>query len=261
MAHLLHSLIIGFLSAFQASALAATPIQTPIPNMPPVEPTSSSSPIPPEIPAHLAEARNLISHIDASHTDYTFGASRVTWADSTGGNRSSSYADCSGLIIALLSRAYGLTGTDLKVWSGSARPNAALFHDLIVKGVHFESINLITDAKPGDLVAIKYQDGGKTSGHIAVLNEEPKLMADQKPIIPHTKQWTVGIIDSAQSGHGPMDTRSKGSKAYAGLGQGALRIYTDEKNAVTGYSWSPTKGSTVYTSKNRHLVIGRLRLK
>ncbi len=72
-------------------------------------------------------------------------------------------------------------------------------------------------------------------------------------------QYELSVIDSSHTGHGPTDTRhyAKG-KFHSGVGEGLFRLYANRDGVLTGYSWSVTKASEVYTPDERNLVIGRL---
>jgi hypothetical protein len=82
------------------------------------------------------------------------------------------------------------------------------------------------------------------------------------PIVADTLQWTIDVVDSSSSYHGPTDTRYDHP---GGIGEGVFRLYTNLDGTVAGYTWSllGTSMSSYYpqattTDDGHHLVIGRL---
>jgi hypothetical protein len=72
--------------------------------------------------------------------------------------------------------------------------------------------------------------------------------------------WTVRVIDSSRSGHGPGDTRATGPHRFReGIGSGDLRIRAGADGSVLGYAWSTIARSTFYPAAERPIAIGRLR--
>ncbi len=209
------------------------------------------------VPQHLADVLALVRDLDLDNTAYVHGEGSVTW-DGT----PEAYVDCSGLINALLEHSYGYDQTQLEMWFGTGRPRAADYHDAIANQIGFRQITSLKDARPGDLLAIKYADPQPGStGHIMVMAGPIRQMAPVGPVIEGTQQWQVPVIDSAQSGHGPTDTRhgkGDGGKDHDGVGQGILRIYTDPNGVVLGYTWSTSTTSSFHGQDDRNLVIGRL---
>lgn len=208
------------------------------------------------VPKHLVNAQKLVKRLDLSNTNYEHGEGTVIW-DGT----PESHTDCSGFIDHLLTYSYGYSDDDFKRWFDSHRPTAERYHDAIIDGRGFKQIHLIQDLRPGDFIAIKYLTRTDNTGHIMLVAEEPEQMADKDPIVDGTQQWSVTIIDSSESGHGPTDTRHKkgdDGKDHDGVGKGVFRIYTDKKGKVAGFAWSTLKASEFKSPDDEHLVMGRL---
>ena len=91
--------------------------------------------------------------------------------------------------------------------------------------------------------------------------DAPNRMNATPPYVDGTTQWSVPIVDSSESGHGPTDTRYKrgaGGRDHDGLGRGVFRLYTDPHGAVVGFAWSTTKASRFESPEDEHVVLGRL---
>jgi cell wall-associated NlpC family hydrolase len=208
-------------------------------------------------PQHLADALALVQNLDLDNTGYVHGEGSVTW-DGT----PEAYVDCSGFVNALLQHSYGYDQAQFELWFGTGRPTAADYHDAIVNQVGFTEIASLKDARPGDLLAVKYADPKPGStGHIMVVAGPIRQIEPIGPLVDGTEQWEVPVIDSALSGHGPSDTRhgkGEGGKDHDGVGQGILRVYTDSDGNVLGYTWSTSPKSSFRDQDDHNLVIGRL---
>ena len=208
------------------------------------------------LPKHLADASSLVTRMDLRNTSYNHGEPWVNWESPE------SYADCSGFIDELLKHSYGYTRDDLKKWFGSHRPTARRYHDAIAAGNGFEEIHELSQALPGDIIAIKYLKRADNTGHVMIIAERPNMAATQNAIAPQFDQWQIPVIDSSMSGHGPADSRhaqGENGKDHDGLGKGVLCIYTDKDTRVTGFSWSSMAKSEFKAPDDEHVVIGRLK--
>jgi hypothetical protein len=219
----------------------------------------------PARPAHLGWAVRMVEHLKLKNTSYRHRNVSVKWKGVGGAQDYESHADCSGFLNALLGRAYGYGEDTFKAWLGARRPLARHYHDAIVRQERFRRIGRLEDARPGDVLAIKYRPGDPTTsntGHVLLVVEAPRTRESTAPKVPGTTQWEVVVIDQSRSGHGKADTRRRPGGSFAtGLGRGVLRVYTDNGGKVAGYSWSTEPGSRFRPQSDRHLVIGRLRTK
>jgi NlpC/P60 family len=210
----------------------------------------------PKQPKHLAEAKDLVEHLDLKNTNYEHGAGDIKWT----GTRES-HTDCSGFLDKLFEHSYGYDKEAFKRWFDSTRPTAARYHDAIVDGKGFTQITTVTEIRPGDILAVKYLKRKDNSGHIMLVAEKPVRMKPNKPIVEVAEeQWEINIIDSSKTGHGLTDTRHKkgaDGKDHDGLGKGVTRIYADRGGKVIGFSWSVLGASEFKDPKDEHLVVGR----
>lgn len=111
------------------------------------------------------------------------------------------------------------------------------------------------------LLVHKYLTRHDNTGHIMLVIEAPRHMNDSPPCVDRATQWSVTVIDSSESGHGPTDTRHKrgeGGHDHDGLGRGVFRLYANGRGEVVGFSWSTTKASRFVAPEDEHLVLGRL---
>jgi hypothetical protein len=210
-------------------------------------------------PKHLEVAQQLVSHLDLASTDYAHGAPQVSFVAPF-----ESHADCSGFADALLEYSYGLDKQAFRKFFGSGRPTAARYYDAIENQAGFKLVPHVQDIRPGDFLAVKYLTRKDNTGHVMVAAGRPAQMERPKdPGRTGSEQWRVTVIDSSESGHGPTDTRHKkgaNGKDHDGVGEGQLRIYTDDGGNVTGFSWSTISSSKFKSPQEEPLVIGRLQL-
>lgn len=210
---------------------------------------------------HLADAQQLQENVLPEDNSYRHKNIDVSWKGSNGVLKYMCHADCSGLIDALLEHSYGYTKEELQTWiGGKRRPLSKHYYDTIAAEKGFSKIDKLSDAKPGDFIAIKFPPDNEDTGHIMIIAALPQLREASAPIVEHTKQWTIVVIDSTTHGHGPTDTRYKAPKIFQeGIGKGSIRIYTDASNTPVGYTWSLLDVSEFKDNKDRPFVIGRLR--
>ena len=208
------------------------------------------------IPLHVLVADSLLERLNMDKTNYEHGPGSINW-----GNPSEVHTDCSGFIDQLLTRCYGYDRQAFKQWMGSGRPTAARYHDAIVAQQGFVQLQSIQDLRPGDLIAVKYLTRSDNTGHIMLVINKPQRMSEKSPMIQKTQQWAIPIMDSSESGHGPVDTRYKkgaNGKDHDGLGAGILRLYTTSDGQVAGFTWSTLNVSEFKTPDDEHVVLGRL---
>ncbi len=222
--------------------------------------------LPAEVQAqpHMVWATRLVREV-GPRTSYRHTQGPVTWrharpagvaADgstiSTRGVVTQSHTDCSGMIDAALRQAYRLSRADMRQWLGASRPLAVHYHDTIVAQRRFQRIMHVRDARPGNIIAIRYarSNAHRDTGHVVLVAGRPHPTR-----IPGL--WGVPIIDQSRSGHGPGNVRP----AQGGVGQGTLGVQVHPSGTVAGYRWSPSLQSHFYPQslQNRHLVIGRIR--
>jgi hypothetical protein len=208
------------------------------------------------LPRHLVDAETLVAEISPANNVYMHKDCFIKWKGEDGATRYENRSDCSDFLALLIEHSYGVTTDQLRQWTGERRPYAGHWHDAIVAGSGFEQIRKLSDARPGDVLAVKFPPHMADSGHIMLLAATPTQMTARDPIEPGTQQWSVTIIDSTKSPHGPDDTRA--ANGSTGVGRGTVRIYSDSSGAVAGYTWSTGSKAKFESQDQRNLVIGRL---
>lgn len=215
----------------------------------------------PAAPPHLQAADDLVSSVRPSDTDYQHKDSVVHFPGDGGSEHAECRTDCSGLVDAVLKRAYHLSSAQLGDWLDAKRPLASHYHAAIAAEHGFERIKSLQDVRPGDILAVKYPPGnkGNNTGHVMIVAGTPNERKATAPIIEKTLQWEVPVIDESESGHGTTDTRHRPDHTSVdGLGRGVLRIYTDRQGHVAGYAWSVQKVSKFEDQSVSNMVIGRV---
>lgn len=215
-------------------------------------------------PSHLIDLRTLQENVQPQDNHYVHREIDVTWKGYEGATRYRCYTYCSGLVEALLTRAYGFTTEDYFKWLHRKHPRSEDFHLAIVKQENFLYVKNIQELLPGDLIALKYpneddREPGDSSGHIMVADSVAQEWKPTPPIVEKTKQWVISVIDCSQRGHGRDDTRYLSPGKYKqGIGKGTFRIYTNEEKTIIGYAWSTSKESIFYPNEVRQIAAGRL---
>lgn len=209
-------------------------------------------------PAHLTWAVLLVDNILPEHNEYGTNPHYVYWEGVNGATRYENRTQCNSLLTRLLMQAYGWSSTDIRLWLGSTSPSAALYHDAIAAENGWDVVPLVSDVEPGDVLAIRYPSGGSVSGHVATVVEAPALRTATVPFVPGTLQFEVLVVDSTGSAHGDTDTRRQVYPFDTGVGEGVMRLYTDDQLQIVGHTWSLSGGSVFYDQATRHAVIGRL---
>jgi len=211
-------------------------------------------------PDHVLWADDLIEHILPENNDYASNPSYINWAGVNGATIYQNRTQCSTFLTNLLKQSYGWNNADFKTWFGSTSPSAAQYHDAIQSGNGFTANHFVQNIAPGDVIAIKYPSGLSSTGHVMLVRSLPEEIAATAPIVTGTRQYTVEVYDSSQSGHGSDDTRKTVDGSWdAGVGAGFFRIYADDiSNEIVGYTWSTSGNSTYYNQSQRHLVVGTL---
>jgi len=195
------------------------------------------------------------------NTLYGGGKRRIVWE----AGHCSARTVCSSFMTLLLQHSYGWTGDTFRAWMHSANPEADAYHDAIVERRDFKRILHVSALRPGDILAVKYtdghisRDGVEDTGHVMLVCAAPLPVDGGKPLVPGTQQYTVTVIDSSASGHGPTDTRhAPGGGFSGGIGRGVIRLYADGGGRIAGYTWSDTHQSPFYAAPERDMVAGRL---
>ena len=212
-------------------------------------------------PPHLQAAVALLSALGPSDTNYQHKDIVVHFPGDGGSDKAECRTDCSGLLDAVLERAYHLSPAQVSGWLDAKRPLATQYHAAIAAEHGFERIATLQDVRPGDILAVKFPPGAKGSdtGHVMIVAGMPHERTATAPIESKTLQWEVPVIDESKHCHGTTDTRHRPDHTSAdGLGRGILRVYTDRNGHVAGYAWSIEKISKFEVQSDRNMVIGRV---
>ncbi len=211
---------------------------------------------------HLDLARDLVAQLhaqgeaglffDENGVEYNqYGAA---WSDSfiVLENPAYAHAVCSNFYVRLMMGAYpGWTAKGAGFASSS--PNSATLPDAIeVNACGYARVADFAQAQPGDVLVIKYLEGGSNSGHTMLLDSATPAQV----LANGTVRWSVKVIDCSSGVHS-SDTRVFPGYTSTGVGSGYLNVYT-LGGAITGYSWSQSNGSKIYGPSARHLTIGRI---
>ncbi len=219
----------------------------------------------PDQPRHLTLTRELVREVAPSDTRYQHSPTVVRWA--TDKEPAECRADCSGLMNEVFKRTWSLSDADLAEWLGSSRPLARSYFRAIDKQRGFERIESPGSARPGDVIAIRYESGAGNSGHVAIIDDYPETEAGLMPtgLLSANLQgqplwvWRVKLIDASSTGHGPGDTRYEGSRRVRnGLGVGIVRLAADESGRVVAHSLSTSTTSAWHPVTERPVIIGRV---
>src|SRR5262249_15764607 len=156
-----------------------------------------------------------------SDTNYQHKDSVVHFPGDNGSDHAECRTDCSGLLDAVLKRAYHLNSAQLGEWLAAKRPLATHYHAAIAAEHGFERIKTLGDVRPGEGRGVKYPPGAKggNTGHVMIVAGTPHERKPTAPIVDRTQQWEVPVIDESESGHGTTDTRHRPDHSSAdGLG-------------------------------------------
>ena len=182
---------------------------------------------PPPDPPHLILARSLVATIADADNTYVGGPARITWPEP--GRRASNASVCSSFLVATLQRAYALPDGLIRERFGERWPEADECCAAIRGGRGFRQRQRLDQVRPGDVIAIDYQSAKRIpTGHVLFVDALPERRADGT--------FTVNIIDSTGSPHGPEDQRG----SDGGAGRGAIRLRCDTTGQINAYAWSPS---------------------
>ncbi len=142
----------------------------------------------------------------------------------------------------------------------------------IFKG--WEVISYRQDLQPGDIIAIKYEDGSSSTGHVLILAGEPFQRSDFGGAYPTPagySEFLIRIIDSSGSPHGTSatdyprmpDSRTNNPKNIdeSGVGFGYMVLLTKDSDPLStkrihGWRRSNLSGSKLYRNEPSDLPSG-----
>lgn len=214
---------------------------------------------------HMDWAERLVGEIRPSENSYGSKPTVLEWRGVHGASETRNRTVCSTLFTRLIKQSYGYGADDVKRWFGSASPTAEQYHQAVKTGNRFKQIASLPQVKRGDVIAIDYQrsrsgDPGAmrdTTGHIMLVADEPKLQHSGSPKL--MRRYSLAVIDSSRSGHGPKDTRIQASGGWGagGVGRGEIGLLVDRQGQIQAYSWSNLPHSRIIPQTEHSLLIGR----
>jgi hypothetical protein len=209
--------------------------------------------------ALLRWAHLLVEEVPADRNRYGSHPTYVEWNDAGTGSGARNRSVCSSFVNHLLEHSFGYSASDIDAWFGKRVPQAVQYHDTIAAGHGFTLVNRIVDIRPGDIIAVAYPPGSKPTGHVMIAATRAAAHTASRPVESGTQQYEIGVIDSANSGHGPADSRLRADGTWTtGVGRGTLRLYGREDGTIAGYCWSTSSHSAFRPADVRHPVVGRL---
>ena len=221
-----------------------------------------------DIPPHLTVARELVAHIAPENNHYVLGGQFISFPGDPGSSTYAMKADCSGFLLALFDRAGYSTRSRMMYLKASQRRTRHSAEDFVLSienEAGFKRIGLIDEIRPGDLLAhsmlnaADQRNTGRT-GHVLLINSQPKLIAPRKPVLVGTRQFEVSIIDSSDEYSGDDDSRlADPEHKLTGLGQATIRLYVDEKGQLVGWARTFAKSHRFFSYSPRYPSDSKLR--
>jgi hypothetical protein len=220
------------------------------------------------IPRHLALARELLDNVKHEDNRYVLGQRQVAFPGDLLSSGYRMHADCSGFLLAIFERAGYRTQSQMQflpVGKSRFRHASEDFVYSIENEKGYRRVLRVEDIRPGDLIAhalLEREHG--TTGHVFLVDGEPRPIPARRPVIEGTRQFELSIIDSNSELAGTDDTRLAHPEK-AGLGRGTIRVYADETGALAGFARNFPKTNRFFSyspkfasgTKPRKAAIGR----
>lgn len=203
--------------------------------------------------------------------------STVTWG--TPGSPTTYHGEtkCAVFLTLSLRHTYSwATSTYFTSNFSSTSPTAARYYDALSAGAaqHFDSVTRVQDLAAGDIIAIKYSNGGggsgEPTGHVMTVTSIQTYNRDANAA---TTEYAIHVIDATSNPHGVVtssatspyrsfpDTRATISNAreYSGIGRGWVFIRVDAAGTPAGYWWGPNENFTTqfYSVAVRPIALAR----
>jgi hypothetical protein len=214
---------------------------------------------------HMVWADRLLREIRPADNAYGSHPTVLQWRGVEGAPISRNRTVCSSFITRLLKQAYGFSSEEIRRWLGAAAPTAADYYRAIRRGDRFVEIAEIGGIRRGDLVAIDYRrpvasegQGGTPTGHLMLVDGLPEAQP-KRNLGGRGRFYSLLVIDSSRSGHGPLDSRSQGpdGRRGSGVGRGTIGLLVDPGGRILAYSWSTLARSRWIPQRQHPLRVGR----
>lgn len=168
------------------------------------------------------------------------------------GKTASACARCNTFLTLLLEDA-NPGWTPKKAGFRMRNPMAGDYHDAIARDRYgFHQVTDFAKVQPGDILAARYYDPSRDTGHIMIVRHATPGTPDADGTI----RWEVDVVDCSSGKHSE-DTRIFPNRETTGVGEGKIGIYTRD-GKITGYTWSLKPTSPTITPEKRHLVLGEI---
>lgn len=216
-------------------------------------------------PSHLTLAEQLVRSLHGvADNHYGGGKRHIDWDPASPSAR----VVCSSFATLLIEKAYDLNDDDIAKMGSGANPMAKDYFEAVGKDKAFERISKFRHVRPGDFLFVKYTDGHvsrngvEDTGHVMLVASNPEKADKRGDAPPKSEVYTLQIIDSSASGHGPKDTRHLGPNKYTGgVGEGTVRIAIDPtSDQIVAYSWSDQSKSEYFSAPGRIMIAARLNI-
>ena len=213
-------------------------------------------------PEHLRLARRLVAEVIPENNLYDT-PTVITWKGIDGANTTTNTSVCSTLVTKLMKQAYGYTSAQITSWTGESSPEAEDYYDAVLAGRGFSRITNIANLQVGDLFVAKYVVySGTATGHVAIATAAPVYTPSDPNNSASQRVYYLNVIDSSSSYHGSADTRNRIDPSTGeiddGVGQGTMRMITDNNGLLIKYSWSTLSSSVIYDATERPSLFARI---
>ncbi|MEU6091751.1 hypothetical protein ABZ865_34305 [Streptomyces sp. NPDC047085] len=216
----------------------------------------------------------------AGHTDTTTGT--VTFGTVGSPTSYQVEAKCAAFLTASLKHAYSwATDSYFTSTFGSTSPTAEKYYDTFLANPaslspHFRPTGQgrVTDLAVGSIIAVRYNNGTEdgASGHVMVVSQAPRLVADSRNTDSGSSVYAVRVMDSTGNPHGVATTWNKSPhwaykdsrvegvqggtsvKEWSGAGEGTVFIRANNSTGLpNGYWWGANEG-VMNTSADRPMT-------
>ncbi|GIH24641.1 hypothetical protein Aph01nite_29510 [Acrocarpospora phusangensis] len=238
---------------------------------------------------HYVEADELVSNLNSiawpsqeTYNTYSNSTPLLTWGTNGTPTSYRNRSRCASFVTEVFKHTFSwATPSYFQTSFGSTSPFAADYYNTIKTASvsdHFARIGSVSILRRGDIIAIKYNDGGsggsgEATGHVMIVQDKHQYDRDGDP---DTTEWAVRVVDSTSNPHGAAETAQPGSpylsypdtrsvpvfgsagddEEYNGAGRGWIFIQV-VNNRATGYWWGANE-NTFYSVANRPMAMGRV---
>lgn len=183
---------------------------------------------------------------------------------------------CASFITGLLHRTYPDVATPdhFRTHFGRIQPNSRDYRRVFAGTAvpHWQPVTQLLDLRPGDVLAIDYQNGlHNQTGHVVLVRQVKGVYVSPNPALnfPGETQYAVEIIDCTSDPHGLLgvgdyvtypDVRLiDGVHDREGVGFGHMMLYVSTSTGeFSRYRWSVNSSpATTYTVSQRPIAAAR----